>query len=335
LQLWDADWSEVLAKQAVWLVGLMGDDLAEEIFLQIGGIAISDTSIGRRVAVWGEKIKAVEEARAATARALPRFGEVVRGEAHSGPRMGAAMDGIMMHVREEGWKELKVGCIYEVEMRREVDKKTAEEKEVPSAVRNSYTALLGGHERFGEAVWAEANRRGLPRAIDTIVLGDGAKWIWKEAQKHFGSSEQAVDWYHAKQHLYQAAYLGYGEGDPKAIRWAKGMEEPLYQGEAQRVASAIRYMAERHSGKRAEQLLKEANYFEQNERRMQYMELREGGWPIGSGMVESGGKRFGARFAGSGMRWSRVGAERLIPVRAAILSGRFDEVWEAAYSPPK
>jgi len=35
------------------------------------------------------------------------------------------------------------------------------------------------------------------------------------------------------------------------------------------------------------------------------------------------------------MRWSRVGAERLIPVRAAILSGRFDEVWEAAYSPPK
>lgn len=65
------------------------------------------------------------------------------------------------------------------------------------------------------------------------------------------------------------------------------------------------------------------------------MELREDGFTIGSGMVESGCKQFRARFTGSGMRWSRPGVERLLPVRAAILSRRFDQAWNAAYSSPR
>jgi hypothetical protein len=51
---------------------------------------------------------------------------------------------------------------------------------------------------------------------------------------------------------------------------------------------------------------------------MNYLEMRTEGWVIGSGMVESGGKQFKHRFAGPGMRWSRLGAERLLPIRTAI-----------------
>jgi hypothetical protein len=83
-----------------------------------------------------------------------------------------------------------------------------------------------------------------------------------------------------------------------------------------------------------ELLHREAGYFDENQRRMQYMELREDGYPIGSGMVESGCKRFRARFNAAGMRWSRAGLERLLPVRAAIMSHRFDDLWKAAYNPP-
>ena len=78
-----------------------------------------------------------------------------------------------------------------------------------------------------------------------------------------------------------------------------------------------------------------AGYFQTHHRRMQYMELREEGYVIGSGMVESGGKQFKARFCGPGMRWNRSGIERLIPIRAAILSECFDSAWQTAYhSPP-
>jgi len=62
---------------------------------------------------------------------------------------------------------------------------------------------------------------------------------------------------------------------------------------------------------------------------MNYIEMREEGWPIGSGVVESGAKQFKARFSGPGMRWSRTGAENLLPIRAAVLSRRFDHTWAA------
>jgi hypothetical protein len=49
------------------------------------------------------------------------------------------------------------------------------------------------------------------------------------------------------------------------------------------------------------------------------------------GMVESGVKQFKARFTGAGMRWNRTGAERLMPVCAAVMGRRFDELWQKAY----
>ena len=323
------NWSEVLAKNALWLLGQIEDDLAEQILVQIGGIAVSDTSIWRRMQEYGEKFRVLEEAAAAQAMVVPVQGGVVRGESRVARRMGVAMDGTMINVRGEGWKELKVGCVFEAES----NGKGGSEEEQVHAVHNSYTALLGGPERFGQALWAEAYRRQLPRAQDSIVLGDGAPWIWNLALEHFGWSRQAVDWYHAKEHLYNVAHLAFGEGNVEANRWAKGMETPLYQGSIQTVVAGIKQLA-RKQRKAAQELHKEAEYFHRNRRRMQYMELREDGFPIGSGMVESGGKQFRARLAGPGMRWSRVGAERLISVRATILSDRFQQIWTQAYNLP-
>ncbi|MCB0222308.1 MAG: hypothetical protein KDI02_01350, partial [Anaerolineae bacterium] len=84
----------------------------------------------------------------------------------------------------------------------------------------------------------------------------------------------------------------------------------------------------------AEMLGTEAGYLENNKRRMNYLECREEGFLLGSGMVESGAKQFKARFCGPGMRWSRSGLERLIPIRSAILSHSFDQLWPAVYNSP-
>lgn len=92
--------------------------------------------------------------------------------------------------------------------------------------------------------------------------------------------------------------------------------------------------AEGHPEEVAETLRQEAGYLDKHKRRVQYLELREEGYVIGSGMVESGEKQLEARFCGPGMRWSRAGLERLIPIRAAIMSGCFGATWQAAYSSP-
>jgi len=34
------------------------------------------------------------------------------------------------------------------------------------------------------------------------------------------------------------------------------------------------------------------------------------------------------------MRWNRSGAENLLPVRTAILSQRYDQLWDRVYNSP-
>ncbi len=147
---------------------------------------------------------------------------------------------------------------------------------------------------------------------------------------YFYDSHQLVDWYHGTEHLAKAAHLLYGEGTPAAKRWLKDRETVLFQGQAEAIAAELVHWADQKAAIQ-EELLSEAGYFDKNKHRMNYMAMREEGWVIGSGMVESGGKQYKARFAGSGMRWSRKGAEHLLPLRTAILSKRFDQRWKAIY----
>ena len=87
-----------------------------------------------------------------------------------------------------------------------------------------------------------------------------------------------------------------------------------------------------HLPDQADGLLAQATYFENNKRRMHYMELREEGYLIGSGVVESAAKQFKARFTGPGMRWTREGIAHLIPIRSAVLGDTFDRLWPAVYA---
>jgi len=185
----------------------------------------------------------------------------------------------------------------------------------------------------GELVWAEARRRGWEEAQDTLVLGDGAAWMWNQAAFHVGNSHQLVDWYHAKQHLVAAGQALTGEHEAARQRWLNSRETPLYQGQAASIAEELLQAARQHP-EHATVLEREAGSFHDNQRRMNYLQMREAEWPIASGTVESGAKQFKARFCGPGMRWSRQGAENLLPLRAAILSQRFDELWTRVYNSP-
>lgn len=72
-----------------------------------------------------------------------------------------------------------------------------------------------------------------------------------------------------------------------------------------------------------------ATYFERHKRRMQYLEFREDGLPIGSGTVESGVKQFKQRLCGTGMRWYIDKVNRMLIIRAAVLGNEFHTLWDA------
>jgi hypothetical protein len=317
----------------VWLGGIVDYRTAEEILEKVGQIRASDSSVRRQVQVWGHSFQSIAETERIRATALPgRWGKPSRDTTAKG-RMGVAIDGSMIHILKEGWKELKIGCVFDVTVRPTVDKETGDRVEWAQAVNNSYVAHLGGPENLGQMVWAEASRRGWEQAADTQVLGDAAPWIWNVAAEHFYDSHPVVDWCHTTEHLAAASRSLKGEGTLANTRWFNNKKTALFEGHADRIAQTLITAAPSHPTV-AEVLHKEANYFLKNQRRMNYQQMREDGWAIGSGMVESAAKQFKARFTGPGMRWSRSGAERLIPVRAAIMSHRFDDLWSAAYNSP-
>lgn len=322
----------MISKLSVWLSGLVSFERAAEILERVGRIQTSRGSVWQQASLYGRKFQVEEHKVRERAKQVQTRHGIVPGEVEEDKRMGVAMDGGMIHIREEGWKEVKIGCVFEVGQEMIVDKETKEEVQVGCAVNNSYVAHLGKPEPFGGKVWAEARRRGWTSAADTQVIGDGALWIWNLVAEHFYDSQQVVDWYHAKQHLAHAAELLHGEGTPAMRRWLKEEETSLFQGRANTIAHRLRKQAQ---GKACQdEMLREAGYFERNQHRMDYMEMRIQGWVIGSGMVESGAKQFKARLAGPGMRWSRAGAERLLSIRAAVLSNTFDQVWLSAYNSP-
>jgi hypothetical protein len=245
--------------------------------------------------------------------------------------MGAAMDGTMVHIREEGWKELKVGCVFDIATRRQFDPHTREEVELGSATNNSYVVHLGGPDVFGRQLWAEARQRFWMHAEDNLTIEDGAAWIWNLVDEHFYSSHQLVDWYHATEHLANAAKALYDEGTTTAQRWYRRWETKLYQVHFDQLVQTLKCLA-KHQPCKADALRKETNYIHNNRKRMNYLDLCSKGYPIGSGIVESAGKQNKARFCGAGMRWSRKGAERLLPNRTAILTKRFNKMWQLAYN---
>jgi len=65
-----------------------------------------------------------------------------------------------------------------------------------------------------------------------------------------------------------------------------------------------------------------------NRRRMTYNIFRDKGYFIGSGVVEAGCKTLvGQRFKGAGMHWSRYGLKRLLSIRTALCSNRYESFW--------
>jgi hypothetical protein len=319
----------------VWLSGTEKSFAhAEDVMWRIGHLKVSDSSIWRRKETWGERIKQIEEAQRLQANTLGSAESYHARILGSKKRLGVSMDGTMVHIHKEGWKELKVGCCFEIDAYPTRVKETGDWEILAHATHNQYTAHLGDSEVFGQKAWALAKALGWQEACDRQVLGDGAPWIWNQAQEHFFDAQQALDYYHATEHLADVATLLHGEETPRAKRWYKLAKTMLYQGRAETLSQALIKAASSRPETIAADLCKEAAYLQTHKRRMQYQELREGKYVIGSGMVESGCKQFKARFCGPGMRWKRFGIERLIPIRAAAMGGTFDSVWHAACNSP-
>jgi hypothetical protein len=303
----------------VWLAGAASSyQLAAEIFERIGKKHIPKSSIWRQVAAHGERLKAYVEHQQELV-SVERVKLPAPWEDHD-QRKGVSIDGGMVHIREEGWKEFKAGTIFDIVMRPERDPLTGEWAEQAGADHIHYVAVLGDVQQFSPALWATAVAVDIPRADESSITADGAAWIWNMAADLFPDSVQIVDWYHACEHLARASQALYPDDKDTADRWFCRYKNHLFQGEIFLIIQTL-IQAD---------LADHAHYFQVHHRRMQYHQFQDDGFPIGSGTVESAIKQFKARMTGPGMRWSRSTAEIMLIIRGAVLDASFNSLWDIA-----
>ena len=311
-------YSNKMAQKMVWLSGLLPYKQCAAVFAEIGERFIPASSIWRPTQRHGERLQAyVEQQREQVSVERVVLPDAIHDHAQ---RKAVSLDGGMVNIRGEGWRELKVGAVFDVEIRLERNPQTGTLDEMAHGENAHYTAVLGSKDDFTPALWALAVDHDLPTAKARAVIGDGAAWVWSVAEAVCPDGRQIVDWFHAVQHLADAAIALYpNDNDAKQRqRWLKTHKDHLYMGRTHKIMAAL------HKRERADL----AGYFEGHQRRMQYLEFREAGFPIGSGTVESGVKQFKQRLTGPGMRWNVDNANRMLVIRAAVLGDDFHDLWQ-------
>lgn len=207
----------------------------------------------------------------------------------------------------------------------------------PVKLTTTYVATMRDSDAFGPLVRCEAERRGIRQATQTILLNDGGAWIGTQQQEHFVRCPMVIDWGHACEHLYDAARAAHEHEETRRLRLGKQLEGWLWNGQHQKVIDRLGELSRAAGPPRAEDapnhprrvLAQNVGYFERHRRHMDYPAYRAKGWPIGSGVVESGVKQFNKRVKGSEQFWSDTGSEAILALRALWLSEdqRWDHYW--------
>ena len=160
------------------------------------------------------------------------------------------------------------------------------------------------------------------------MIGDGALWIWNLSHQYFPGAVEIVDLYHARQHLWELAAQLWPDDKRGRRLWAKKRQRQLDRSKIEQLVVALRDFAAPRQDP-ARRLATEADYFERNAARMRYPSFRKQGFFIGSGVIEAGCKTVIAqRLKQSGMFWTVRGANAIVALRCARLSGRFEDYWE-------
>jgi len=307
---------------------------AAENFSDLTKVGVSKSRLGELVKIYGGQIVVQQEAEATAMVKAPAQEEVitVRQMPHPDSEvMALSMDGAMVNIRGEGWKEVKTVCVSAVE--RVTDTETGQQE--VRLKHHSYRAGLWEAKEFAKQQWAEGCRRGLERASQIVSVNDGALWIWLIVQMCWAPCVEILDWWHGVEKLWEVAGNLLGENEAVTARWMETQKSHLWQSQLRQVIRAIRQLCPRGEPL-PDKVRTGVGYLFNHRWRMRYQQFREAGYPLGSGTVESACKVvMQERMKQAGMRWSREGAQAMLALRSMLLSERWDEVWANLHPPPK
>jgi hypothetical protein len=275
-----------------------------------------------------------------------RAGELPAGATLRGKRVGAAIDGgrvrtrvVIRKQRGKGqgkkqrrrlrveWREPKLLIIFELN----------EHGRMKAQTRPWIDGTFQGPDECMELLALHLHRLGAVEAELVAFLGDGAPWIWERVPwvvRRVGLRAaqvvEVLDFCHAVHHV-SLALAGLNLTPDERQRWYRTLRKQLRAGRANQVTGALSLLAEEQSGNDAAWTA--LRFLEKHAEagRLRYGAFRRLGMPMGSGAIESAIRRVvNLRLKGNGLLWYVDNAEGMLLLRAAALTGRWQETLEQA-----
>jgi hypothetical protein len=158
------------------------------------------------------------------------------------------------------------------------------------------------------------------------VVCDGAPWIGKHVESLFPHARQVLDYYHCAEYLHKVAQAQYGASG-QALHWGEATLTRLYLGQVAAVLGGLRRM-QATSADAAQAIATCWTHLDAHRGRTHYRQLRQGGYPVGSGGIESANKCIcHVRLKRSGAWWYACNSTQMLALRCAKYNGTFDQVF--------
>jgi hypothetical protein len=198
----------------------------------------------------------------------------------------------------------------------------------PVKLLTTCMATMEDAHAFGKLARVEAEKRGIRKAVEVIGIHDGGNWIDPLWEKHFAAHPRILDYYHAAEHLHEAARAACPSDHHAADQLADNLVTLLWEGRRHQLLEQLTALStqagvpletdpQTHPRK---VLATNLGYFQKHQNHVDYPAYRAKGWPIGSGITESGVKRFGKRVKGSEQFWNVKGVQSILALQSKWLS---------------
>jgi hypothetical protein len=296
-------------------------DQSAELLQEFCGLQVSDTTIRSTAQEHGEQMRRWQQQHPAACTAFAQ----ARGEAEF------ATDGTSVNTTK-GWREMRLGVFAKRRRGRPQSVVRWEERHLPAPTARVAFAGLVRAESFGGQWRAWASRLGLKQTNELTVLADGARWIWKQVDRHLPGAQGVLDIYHASAHLHQTAAVLHGEETKAAHRWVEERRRVLLQGGASALLNLLTQERKTLRSPRQRASLDDLSaYLRPHVDHTPYRQRLANGQTIGSGMVEGACKTvIGRRLKQTGARWRIRRVERMASLCCVLYSRQWDAYWSRA-----
>jgi hypothetical protein len=181
-------------------------------------------------------------------------------------------------------------------------------------------------EEFSRLAFVEIRRRGVEKAKEVAAIMDGAEWEQGFTDDHRPNAVRILDFPHAGEHISPIGEFLWGEGTAETKQWVGERLHQLKHVGPTELLAELRNLQKEHPDEKV--VSGNLAYLEKRENQMQYPQFQAQGWPIGSGMVESGNKLVvEARLKGAGMHWADPNVNPMLALRNILCSDRWKEEW--------